>query len=1107
MKKVMSYALVISCVLCAPSLFGQFETSEVLGTVRDNTGAVVPHASVTLLQPDTGIQAKTTTDENGNYDFLNVKVGRYTVSVEASGFATFTTPNVMVNVNARQRVDATLQVGTSSQTVEVSGAAAALETDSSQHGQVINTHQIVELPLNGRNYSDLALLSANVHRSPMAVLFSPSGTPREGAFNINGMRSTYNNFLLDGLDNNAYSPSNQGYSSQVVQPSPDALSEFKVITSNFSAEYGRVGGGVINAALRSGTNQLHGTLWEFLRNTDLNAAGFFQPPGGVKPTLQRNQFGATIGGPILKNKLFFFGDYEGYRQLQRYANFDSIPTMNDRNGILPVTVVNPLTKAVYPANTPIPVAQLNPFAAAVLGNLPAPTGSGRSNNYEALLLIRDYSDKYDGKLDYQINDRMSSFLRFSQRKDNQYYQPDLAGPSGGGGNGYIRALQQQAAIGYTWSVTPNQLFDARFGFTHVLAGKAPPYLGGPSMEALYGIPGLPTSANLTGGLNTQSISGFSGFGRQATNPQFQNPTSFNPKFSYSWVKGRHSIKAGYEFVAIRTEILDVNPLYGSNGYSGQFSKPTCGQLGMAAGCAIPSDTTSYNLADFIFGLPSVIQLSNDLVTNTRQHVHSLYIQDDYRVTPKLTLNLGLRWEFATPLWERDNLWSNFDPSTNKLVQATNGSIYKRALVHPDYKDFGPRLGFAYSVTPKTVIRGGYGISYSFFNRPGSAQEGINSPAAIFGIISQSIPAGGAVPSTFLTTQQSFTTGINNPANFNPITTNIDYIPADTRWPYIQSWLFSVEQQLTKNTVLELAYNGNHSLRLPIIGDYNQANPNLPGATLGVQARRPNQSFGPITWLDPAGSNNYNGFSARLEHRFGNGLYFLNSFTWSKALGDSEQALESFPGYSVANPQNIRNLAAEKAPTSFDVEFMNVTSVVYELPFGRGRKFGSQWNPVVDALIGGWEVNTINTANSGNPINVYYSPSAANDVTGLTQDWRGQAFQRPNVSGQGISQSKSQLINNYFAGYTFTTPPASAPWGNLGRNAFRAPSLEQWDLGVYKTFRLPREGMGLQFRSEFFNVLNHTNLGLPNATTTSAAFGTIRTTYAPRQIQFALKFMF
>ncbi|PWU05569.1 MAG: TonB-dependent receptor [Terriglobia bacterium] len=1098
--------LVAVCLLIPAVLFAQFETAEVLGTVRDNSGGVVPKANVTLLNQETGIQAKTSTDENGNYDFFNVHIGRYTVTVEAAGFTKFSTIDVTVNVNARQRVDVALQVGAVTETVEVTGVAAILQTDSSEHAQVINTQQIVELPLNGRSYADLALLSTNVHRSPMSVLFAANGTPREGAVNVNGMRSTYNNFLLDGLDNNAYSPSNQGYSSQVVQASPDALSEFKVLTSNFSAEYGRVGGGVINAALRSGTNQFHGSAGEFLRNTDLNAVGFFPPAGGVKPTLHRNQFGVSIGGPVIKNKLFFFGDYEGFRQIQRYANFDSLPSLSDRGGALPVAVVNPLTGTVYPANTPIPISQLNPFAAKVLNDLPALNGPGRSNNFEALLLVRDYSDKYDAKLDYQINDRMTSFVRFSQRKDLPYFAPDIPGPSGGGGNGHIHAIQQQAAIGYTWSVTPSQLFEARFGFTHVLAGKVPPYLGGSSMQDLYGIPGLPTTPSLTGGLNTQSVTGFNAFGRQGTNPQFQNPTSFNPKFSYSWLKGRHSLKTGYEFVAIRTEVLDVNPLYGSDTYGGQFSKPTCAQLGQAAGCTIANDATSYNLADFIFGLPNTIQLSNNLVTNTRQHIHSLYVQDDFRVTPKLTVNLGLRWEFATPLWDRDNYWSNFDPAANKLIQASNGSLYNRTLVHPDYKDFGPRLGFAYTVRPKTVIRGGYGISYSFFNRPGSAQEGINSPAAIFGIISQSIPAGGPVPSTFLTTQKSFTTGISNTANFNPITSNIDYIPADTRWPYTQSWLVSVQQQLTKNTVLEVAYNGNHSLRLPIIGDYNQAAPNQPGQTLGVQARRPIQSFGPITWLDPAGSNNYNGLSARLEHRFSAGLYFLNSFTWSKALGDSEQALESFPGYSVANPQNIHNLAAEKAPTSFDVTFVNVTSVVYELPVGKGRKFGARWNPVVDTVLGGWELNAINTANTGNPINVFYAPSAANDVTGLTQDWRGQAFLRPNVSGSGIDQSKAAMINTYFAGYTFTTPAASAPFGSLGRNAFRAPGLVQWDLGVNKRFRIT-ERFALQFRSEFFNVLNHTNFGLPNQTSTSAAFGTIRTTYPARQVQFALKLVF
>ncbi len=1102
-------AFATSLFLCSLA-FGQFETAEVLGTVHDASGSSIKGAAITLTNEATGVEKKTASDDSGLYDFFNVAPGRYTVSAEMNGFQTFKTTGVAVEVNARQRVDMVMQVGAVSEVVNVTGAAEVLETDSSQHDQVIGATPIVQLPLNGRAYSDLALLSTNVHRSPLSALFAANGTPREGAFNVNGMRSTYNDFLLDGLDNNAYSPSNQGYSNQVVQPSPDAVVEFRLITSNFTAEYGRVGGGVINTALRSGTNEYHGTAYEFFRNTDLNAVGYtFGQSTFRKPTLQRNQFGLTVGGPFIKNKLFFFADYEGYRQLQRYLNFDSIPSLTERAGILPVAVVNPLNHATYAAGTQIPISQLNPFAAAVLGGLPLPTSSGNSNNYTATLLVRDYSDKYDAKLDYSINERQSAFVRWSQRKDLQYYQPDIPGPSGGNGNGYIHSIQQQAAAGYDWTVTPDSVLDARFGFSHVLAGKEPPYVGGPSMQQLYGIPGLPTTPNLTGGLNSQSISGFSQLGRQTSNPQFQNPTTFNPKLNFSKIIGRHALKMGYEFIDIRTEVLDLNPLYGADTYAGQFSKPTGG----------PSDATDYNLADFIFGLPSTIQLGNNLVTNLRQHVHALYFQDDWRVNSRLTVNLGLRWEFATPLWERDNLWSNFDPTTDTLVRATNGSLYNRTLVHPDYHDFGPRLGFAYTVTPKTVIRGGYGISYSFFNRPGSAQEGINGPLAIFGLQTQSISNGVPSPG-FLNTQNSFTTGIDNSTNFNPIVANIDYIPADTRWPYIQSWLFSVQQELTHNTFLEVAYNGNHSLRLPIIGDYNQANPNVQTATctsngatnitsgcLGVQARRPIPSFGAITWLDPAGDNDYNGFSARFEHRLAGGLYFLNSFTWSKALGDSEQALEYYPGYYEANPQNMHNLAGERGPSSFDVEFINVTSLVYQLPFGRGRKFGSGMNRVLDAVAGGWELNTINTANTGTPIDVSYSPSTANDVTGLTNDYRGEAILRPNVSGQAATgQSEAQMVNNYFAGYTFTIPAPYAPFGNEGRNSFRAPGLWQWDLAADKTFQIV-EHARIQFRSEFFNVLNHTNFGLPTAVTTSSAFGTIRTTYPARQIQFAAKLIF
>jgi hypothetical protein len=1096
--------ILAGCGLAILPALAQFETSEVLGTVHDAAQKAVANATVTLTNQDTGIAATTKTDETGNYDFFNVKVGRYTLTIELAGFSKFSSADVAVSVNSRQRVDADLQVGVVTETINVNGQASVVETDTSEHSQVIGTQAIVELPLNGRDYATLALLSTNVHQSPIAVSFGPTGTPREGAFNVNGMRSVYNNFLMDGVDNNSYGPSNQNYSSQVVQPAPDALAEFRVITSNFSAEYGRVGGGVVNAVLRSGTNQFHGTAYEFLRNTDLNAIGYIfgaRPSTFVKPTFHRNQFGATIGGPLIKDKLFFFGDYEGLRQTQGYLNFYSVPSTNDRLGILPVTVVNPLTGNVYQAGTKIPLAQINPFAAAALAGLPAAINSGRANNLEQTVPLRDYSDKYDAKLDYQIRSNMTAFLRFSQRKDIAYFGPADPGPSGGDGNGFIHAIQQQAAVGYTWTTSATSLLDFRFAFGHVLGGKQPPYLGGPDIAAQYGIQGLPSS--LAGGFPTQAITGFSNptFGRQATNPQFQNPTTFNPKVNYSFIKGRHSIKVGYEFIAIRTEVLDINPLYGSDTYNNQYSKPTCAQLSLAAGCAIPADPTSYDLADFYFGLPSTIQQGSNLVTNLRQQVHSLYVQDDWRVTPKLTLNIGLRWEFATPIYERDNLWSNFDPSTNTLVRATNGSLFNRALVHPDYKDFGPRVGLAYSLDSKTSIRAGYGISYSFFNRPGSAIEGINGPLAIFGTLTQTALPGQP---GFLTTQTGFNAGISS--TFNPILSNNDYIPANTRWPYIQTWVFSIQREIFKDTLVELAYNGNHSLRLPILADYNQAFPNAVGGTLGVQARRPDQSFGPITWVDPAGNNHYNGLSAKFEHRFSHGLYALNSFTWGKALGDSEQALEYYSNQTGANPQNIHNLAAEKGPSSYDTKFVNITSVTYQLPFGRGKQFLGGANPVLDAFVGGWDVNGINTANTGLPVNVYYAPSAANDVTGLSAEYRGQAFQRPNVSGSAASQSTAQSLLTYFAGYTFTTPPANAPFGNLGRNAFRAPGVAQLDLAINKNIRIT-EGIKLQFRSELFNIFNHTNFGPPTNTTTSAAFGTITNTLPARQIQFGLKLLF
>lgn len=1088
----------VSVFLFCSSAWAQFESASVLGTVRDAADAVIARASLTLTNQETGAELRAVSGEAGEFVFSDVRIGAYTLAAETAGFKKAVARDIMVSVGARQRVDLKLEVGEVTTIVEVTGAAEVLATDSSENGQVIAQRQIVQLPLNGRAYSDLALLTSNVHRSPLAT----TGAPREGAFNVNGMRSTYNNFMLDGVDNNAYGTSNQGFANQVSQPSPDAVAEFKVITNNYSAEYGRAGGAIVNAAIKSGSNTFHGTVYEFLRNTDLNATGYIfgvRPATFKKPTLQRNQFGATIGGPIMRDKLFFFGDYEGFRELARTLTFASIPSLSDRNYILPVTVQNPLTGTFYPANIPIPASDVSPFAQKVLNELPAPTGSGRANNFQTLRLDRNYNDKYDARLDGQFSSQASGFLRFSQRKLNIFNEPDIPGPSGGNGNGYTRVLNQAIALGYTFAISPVSLLEVRFGWSRTDAGKFPPYLGGPSMQELYGISGLPTTSELTGGLTAQSISGFSQLGRQATNPQFQNPTVWNPKINYSRLVGRHSIKVGYEWQRILTQVQDINPLYGRDTYNGAFSRPAGG----------PNDPASYGLADFLFGLRNQYALANYVVGNYRQNQHFFYIQDDLRLTSKLTLNLGMRWEFASPRSERDNNLTNFDPVSLTLVPATGGSLYNRTRVNPDYSNWGPRIGMAYSFAPKTVFRAAYGISYVHNNRVGSADLlGINGPQVVIATVDQTVlNADGSFNPNFRTTAQGYPTGLSSPSNFNPVRSNIAYIPSDYRWPYVQTWYASVQRELAQSWVLEVGYTGNRSLRLPVVSDYNQANPNLPGQTLGIQDRRPLQGFGAITWFNPAGSGSYNGMSVKIEKRFSAGLYFLNSFTWSKALGNSEQQLEVAPGAAVANPQNIRNLAAERGPSSFDVKLINVTSVVYELPFGQGRRWGSSIPTALDYVVGGWQVTGINTANTGEPVNVIFNPSSAIDNTGRISDFRGATSFRPNVFGDAAGSSGAARIDNYFNRAAFQQTTPSAPFGNLGRNAFRAPNFNQWDLGVYKSFRLPREGMALQFRSEFFNVLNHTNFRPPEPNFSSAAFGTIRTTYIPRQIQFALKFLF
>ncbi|MBI4910120.1 MAG: TonB-dependent receptor [Acidobacteria bacterium] len=685
-------------------LMAQFDSAAVLGTVKDVSGARVPEVQVTLLNVDTGVSVQTKSDANGDYQFPNARIGNYEITAELTGFAKAVVENVVLTVNARQRVDLTLQVGAVTDKVVVTGAVELLETDSSEKGQVIDADQIENLPLNGRAYSDLALLAPGVSESNQNGIGS---TAREGSFNVNGLRNTANNFQLDGVDNNAYGTSNQSFSSQVVQVSPDAIAEFKVQTNTYSAEYGRSGGAVINAAYRSGTNNLHGSLWEYGRNTAVNAQGFFQPTGGVKPGLIRNQFGFTLGGRIRRDRTFYFADYEGFRQVQKTLVYSTIPTLSHRDGILTVPVLDPFTNATYNAGTRVPMTA---FARQVLSELPEPNVPGAtSNNYQKAVPNRANLDKFNLRLDHKLNDRISTFARLSHSKNNVKEAPNIAGPSGGAQNGVIHSIAEQLAIGVTDVASANSIIEFRLGISRTLAGKHPPYIGGPSMSEYYGITGLPEDRALTGGLTPQSITGYSAMGRQATNPQFQNPFVINPRITYTYNRGRQSVKVGAEYARLNTEVQDTNPLYGLDSYNSQFSRPA----GRAA-------SNQYNLADFMLGLRTQYELATLMVAQMRQRSYYSYVQYDVKLLPRLTLNIGVRYEFVTPYFEDSNRLSNFNPETRKIEQASGGSLYERSLVNPDRNNFAPRFGYAYRLTRTTVLRGGYGIGYVYFNRLGSA---------------------------------------------------------------------------------------------------------------------------------------------------------------------------------------------------------------------------------------------------------------------------------------------------------------------------------------------------------------------------------------------------
>ena len=1185
-------AMALLLVLPALGAYAQYENGSLVGSIHDASGAVVPNVNVTVTNNATGIVSNVTTNAAGDYEVPSLRYGIYTVSAKAAGFADAVAKEITIPVGGRVRIDLTMKIGSAETTVQVSGVAIQLETESSQRGQTITEYQSEGLPLVSRNYSDQVSFVTGARQAPtMANTTSVTSLLRQGSYNINGQRSMFNNYMIDGIDNNAYGESNQGFDNQIIQPTPDSIAQFEVVTNNESAEYGRSSGATINVATKSGGNQFHTTLYEFLRNTDLNAFGYIKPvttnpsTGApypfFKPAFKRNQFGATFGGPIMKNRFFYFIDYEGFRQTLQPTVVGTVPTLNELNGILAVNVQDPWAPGTYlqagtsiftspdidPTAKKIALAYKNVLPANCQVTSGSATTGIASSNCPTNAPFTDKSDKGDLRLDFQQSEKTSWFLKIDDRKETAINYPTLPEPIDGEANGVIKILDRQVALGYNHILSANKIIDARFALSGTRAGKWSKAIGNNAFTSTD-IPNLPSIPGVTGGLPEMIISGgFTKFGHQPTNPQWQNPSVLDPKVNYTWVKGKHSLKFGYEYEYIWMEVEDNNPLNGSFTFGKGYSvcPATVGGVSNATNCPTGTSVVADTYwADFLFGAQSIYSQSNYWVTHLHQNMESAYAQDDWKLDPKLTLNLGVRWEYGSPYSERNNNLSNFNPATGTMLTLDSGyttsaatcggttpcisgytgnGVYGKTLIHPDLVDYAPRLGFAYAATPSIAVRGGFGMSYVHYYRAGSGNMiAINAPHAMFNAVSNPTPATGVglgATNGFQRLSQGFLTG--QATTFSPGTDNIDYIPSNTKDSYVESYFLSVQKQLAKNILFDLAYVGNHGVHLQGFVNANQKNPsngwarpypNWGGYLLNNSTLYPNSyANGDITEALNGFKSHYHSLQARYEQRFVGGLTLLNSFTWGHAQDNASSTLEA----NTPAPQDANNLRGDYGQSDYNLPIANVTSFVYDLPIGKGKHFLANSSRIQDVLLGGWQISGVNTVQGGTPFNLTYTPSATNQVSPmLNTSWRGQNLYRPNLlPGAHYTQGKVKLASGYvqYVNLSSLTLPStyvgnvtangpSSPFGSLPKNFGRTMPFYETDLDFNKKFSAMNDKIKIEFRSELHNIFNHTNLYLPggsgggtvsgtmnNAATPGGSGGTITGTFEPRIVQFGLKIIY
>lgn len=1085
--------MVLLRFLMTLALVAQTPSGEISGVVSDPTGAVVPGVTITLTNPATNAVRSVLTNEAGLYVIPALPPSVYDLKAELPGFRIVERKNIEVQVGSSNRIDVTLQIGEMESIVEVSGGAPVLQTETASIGTVIENRRIVELPLNGRNYLQLASLI------PGATTNGPSssqGKQRMGgqrnsfALNVSGQRIHFNHYSLDGVEN-----TDLNFNSYMLLPSIDALQEFKVEAGLFDAEYGRAIA-QINASTRSGTNELHGTVFEFLRNSALDAKNYFDRPGDAIPPFKRNQYGLTVGGPVAKNRLFFMVNWEGLRERKALTLLPSVPLSAERNGDFSANsaiIYDPATRVFdaagnvivaprpFPGNI-IPQDRIHPISKKLLAYYPLPQTSARSANFVNNEGKRVDADQLTYRLDFTEHPKSNWFFRHSFSWELGY-DPFSIPNMGINTDTDV----QQGVIANTRVFGSNKVNDLRFGLSRLQNAHISPRANKVNVVKELGI-NIPTDNPLYWGVPNVGISGLSGIGEESDAPFINYDTTLQLVDNFSWTLGSHSLKFGGEARRVRYNQIGGVVTRGRFAFDGRYTQNPLAAAAQRGGTA---------LADFLLGHfnRSEGQVGAP-VANFRSNYFALYLQDNWKVTPKLTLNYGLRWENDQPFKDKHDAIVNIDFRWDNsmepvYVRAGSGDPYQgnpafrlapdikyvrdgrfgRRAYKNDLNDFAPRLGITYTVTPKTVLRAGGGIYY--VRDIGNAVFDIvrNAPFTI----RRDEPAETFRPNL----------SFENPFARTGAPTFILITQFGEPSSYVTQWSLGFQRELTSDTSVEMNYFGSAGIKLRRLMSYNNPEPSdLPNSNNA----RPFPKFGSFQTMSAPSHSNYHALQAKLQRRFSRGFTLLSSFAYGKSI-DNGSGIRTTDGDSLT-PSNNYDLHLERSLSAFDFRKRLTTSWLWDLPLGK------------NSLLRGWQLGGILTMQDGFPFTVLCGP-------GNIQNGGGVCY--PDATGANPDLSRSQQSRTRFFNtdaYVDRLPIGRQfRYGNSARNSVIGPGILNFDASINKKFNLSESKL-IEFRTEIFNLPNHPIWSPPGRTLRNPDYGIINSTRIDsRQIQFALKVVF